>query len=150
MPLNGWLLLHLVEMRQMSTDSNRIPLCLLPHNEPYANPLQKVLQYFGLSDLLVEGKLSPYSPWALQPEDPPGSQVVSLTLNDHIFQNILQAFRQPKPRTKLASHASSICVSPVLYQMFFGALPLDAHIGTMHKHRGLCPTLQSWNAVIAA
>ncbi len=103
---------------------------------PYADILTGVLCTVGVPDLLVQGLPPSSSPWALMPDEPQDNQSVALALDDHILQELLDAFKAPEPRSKLVEQNSSFRVPQSLYPRFFKAPPLDEQVLTTSNPRG--------------
>ncbi len=74
---------------------------------PYADILKEVFQTVHMPDLMVWGLPPPSSPWAVLPDDPQDNRSVALALDDHILQELLDAFKAPEPRTKLVKQNSA-------------------------------------------
>ncbi len=106
---------------------------------PYADILKGVLRTVGMPDLLVRGLPPPSSPWALLPDEPQDNRSVALALDDHILQELLDAFKAPEPRVKLVEQTSSFRVPQSLYPKFFKAPPLDDQVLSTSNPRGSVP-----------
>lgn len=101
--------------------------------------LREMLRVVQMPDMLVRGLPPPTSPWALLPDGPQGSQTVALALDDHIRQELLDAFRAPEPRTRLVNQTSSFCIPQLLYPKFFKAPSLDEQVLATSNARGTLP-----------
>ena len=62
---------------------------------------------------------------------------MALALDDHILQELLDAFNAPEPRSKLVEQNSSFRVPQALYPRFFKAPPLDKQVLSTTNPRGL-------------
>ncbi len=102
---------------------------------PYADILKGVLCTVHMPALLVRGLPPPSSPWALMPDEPQDNRSVALALDDHILQELLDAFKAPEPRAKLVEQNSSFRVPQSLYPRFFKAPPLDEQVLTTSNPR---------------
>ncbi len=92
-----------------------------------------------MPDLLVRGLPPPMSPWALLPDDPQDNRSVALALDDHILQELLDAFKAPEPHTRLVEQNSSFRIPQALYPKFFKAPPLDEQVLATSNARGSVP-----------
>ncbi len=61
---------------------------------------------------------------------------MALALDDHILQELLDAFKALEPRTKLVEQNSYFCVPQTLYPKFFKAPPLDEQVLATSNARG--------------
>ena len=78
------------------------------------------------------------SPWALLPDEPQDNQSVALALDNHILQELLDAFKVSDPRTRLVEQNSSFHFLQALYPKFFKAPPLEQVLATSNA-RGSVP-----------
>ena len=106
---------------------------------PYTDILKEVPRTVHMPDLLVQGLPPPSSPWALLPDDPQDNQSVALALDDHILQELLNAFKAPEPHTKLVEQNSSFHIPQAIYPKFFKAPPLDEQVLATSNARGSVP-----------
>ncbi len=105
----------------------------------YVDILWEVLRTVSMPDLLVRGLPPPSSPWALLPDEPQDNWSVALALDDHILQELLNAFKAPEPRTRLVEQNSSFRISQALYPKFFKAPPMDEQVLATSNARGSVP-----------
>ena len=61
---------------------------------------------------------------------------MALALDDHILQELLDAFKAPEPRTRLVEQISSFRIPQALYPKFFKAPPLDEQVLATSNARG--------------
>ncbi len=106
---------------------------------PYADILKEVLRVVHMPDLLVQGLPPPSSPWALLPDNPQDNWSVALAPDDHILQELLDAFKAPEPRSKLVEQNSSFRIPQALYPKFFRAPPLGEQVLATSDVRGSVP-----------
>ncbi len=106
---------------------------------PYADILREVLRTVHMPDLIFRGLLPPSSPWAQLPDDPQDNRSVALALDDHILQELHDAFKAPEPRTKLVEQNSHFRIPQALYPKFFKAPPLDEQVLATSNARGSVP-----------
>ncbi len=64
---------------------------------------------------------------------------MALALDDHILQELLEAFKAPETRTKLVEQNSQFCIPQALYPRFFKAPPLDEQVLATSNVRGSVP-----------
>ncbi len=106
---------------------------------PYADILQEFLRAVNMPDLLVRGLPPLSAPWALLPDKPQDNRSVALALDDHILQELFDAFKAQEPCTRLIEQNSSFRIPQALYPKFFKAPPLDEQVLATSNARGSVP-----------
>ncbi len=78
--------------RLFEHSSRSTPSLGLRTDTPYADLLREVLRAVNMSGLLVRDLPPPASVWALLPDEPQSRLGMALALDDHILQEMLEAF----------------------------------------------------------
>ncbi len=92
-----------------------------------------------MPDFLVRGLPTPASPWALLLDEPQSGQSAALAFDDHILQEMLEAFKAPEPKARLVDSNSPFCVPQAIYPKFCKAPPLDEQVIATNNPRGTVP-----------